>query len=488
MRVEMPYRNVVEYICRAISAVQRRGIAKLWPGKESNFQGEMTDRDGGIFVYGVASMEKYKHLTLQEREEIEHGLENQESFRQISRNIGKDPSTIAKEVKGHFTVVESGGYGRPYNPCALRRKCSHCNDLCAETVCKRAKCSLCAECFRRCPDFQEELCVRLNKPPYVCNGCKERPRCTLRKHLYRAKAAQDEYMAVQSESRQGIVLHPKEVERIDDIVSPLVKKGQSLHHICVNNADKLMVSEKTLYNYLGCGLFSAKSIDLPRKVRYRPRKHYKPLKLDKHCYEGRTYADFLQFMSDNPDTPVVEMDSVEGKKGGKVLLTIFFRDSTFMLAFLREANTARSVTDIINGLYETLGRDTFCELFPVILTDRGTEFSNPNAIERDADGSLRCLVFYCNPSSPYEKGGIEVTHELIRRIIPKGTPFDQFQQKDIDLMMDHINSYKRKKLNNRSAHQLFSFLHGSDVLARLNAHCIEPNSIDLTPRLLKHST
>lgn len=52
MRVEMPYRNVVEYICRAISAVQRRGIAKLWPGKESNFQGEMTDRDGGIFVYG----------------------------------------------------------------------------------------------------------------------------------------------------------------------------------------------------------------------------------------------------------------------------------------------------------------------------------------------------------------------------------------------------------------------------------------------------
>lgn len=156
-----------------------------------------------------------------------------------------------------------------------------------------------------------------------------------------------------------------------------------------------------------------------------------------------------------------------------------------MLPFLREANTARSVTDIINGLYETLAPDTFSELFPVILTDRGTEFSNPTAIEQDANGNLRCLVFYCDPSSPYEKGGIEVTHELIRRIIPKGTPLDQFQQEDIDLMMDHINSYKRKKLNNRSAHQLFSFLHGSDVLAKLNAHCIEPNSINLTLRLLK---
>lgn len=430
-------------------------------------------------------MAKYKHLTLQEREEIEHGLNHQESFKQIGRDIDKDPSAIAKEVKSHLTVVESGGYGRPYNPCVFRRNCEHTNDLCPSKKCRRSKCSLCSECFRHCPDFKEELCTRLDKPPYVCNGCKDRSHCTLRKRLYRARAAQDEYKAVQCESRQGIALTPTEVERLDDIVSPLVKKGQSLHHICVNNADALMVSEKTLYNYLSNGLFTAKSIDLPRKVRYRPRKHYKPLKLDKHCYEGRTYADFLQFMADNPDTPVVEMDSVEGKKGGKVLLTIFFRDSNFMLAFLREANTARSVTDIINGLYETLGPDTFSELFPVILTDRGTEFSNPTAIEQDANGNLRCLVFYCDPSSPYEKGGIEVTHELIRRIIPKGTPLDQFQQEDIDLMMDHINSYKRKKLNNRSAHQLFSFLHGSDVLAKLNAHCIEPNSIDLTPRLLK---
>lgn len=428
---------------------------------------------------------KHKHLTLQEREEIEHGLDNQESFKQIGRNIGKDPSTIAKEVKSHFTVVESGGYGRPYNPCLLRRTCSHCNDLCESDRCRRSKCSFCAGCYRRCPDFAEEICSRLSKPPYVCNGCKVRYRCTLRKRLYRAKSAQEEYKTVISESRQGIVLTAEEVERIDDIVSPLVAQGHSPHHICVNNSDVIMLSEKTLYNYLSLGLFTAKSIDLPRKVRYRPRKNYKPLKLDKHCYEGRTYADFQQFMTDNPDTPIVEMDSVEGKKGGKVLLTMFFRDSNFMLAFLREANTARSVSEVINDLYEKLGRDTFCELFPVILTDRGTEFSNPTAIEQDADGNRRSLVFYCDPSSPHEKGGIEVTHEFIRRIIPKGTSLDQFQQEDIDLMMDHINSYKRKKLNNRSAHQLFSFLHGNDVLAKLNAHSIEPNGIDLTPRLLK---
>ena len=432
-------------------------------------------------------MAKHKHLTLPERYEIQHGLDSGQSFKQIGANIGKDPSTIAKEVKGHYSVVETGGHGRPYNPCALRRSCPH-NDLCSSLTCRSSKCVFCKEgvyCYRICPDFQEEYCARLESPPYVCNGCGERPSCTLRKRLYRALYAQNEYEIVRSESRQGVALTPEEVARIDAIIYPLVKQGQSLHHVCVNNADVIMVDERTIYNYVDAGILSVKSIDLPRKVRYRPRKKQKEIKLDKHCYDGRTYEDFLRFMEDNPDTPVVEMDTVVGTSGGKVLLTVFFRDSDFMLAFLRDANTARSVADIMDDLYGRLGSEKYSELFSVILTDRGSELSNPMAIERDSDGNLRSLVFYCDPSSPYQKGGIEVTHEFIRRILPKGTSFNQLQQEDVDLMMDHINSYKRKKLNNRSANQLFSFLHGENVLAKLNSHNIEPNSINLTPELLK---
>lgn len=126
-----------------------------------------------------------------------------------------------------------------------------------------------------------------------------------------------------------------------------------------------------------------------------------------------------------------------------------------------------------------------CKLFPVILTDRGSEFSNPVPIEQDENGELRSLVFYCNPSAPYQKGGIEVAHELIRRILPKGKSFDDLQQEDIDLMLSHINSYKRGKLNSRSAHQLFSFIYGDDILPKLNIREIEPNDIVLSPKLLK---
>ena len=288
-----------------------------------------------------------------------------------------------------------------------------------------------------------------------------------------------------SSSRNGFAITPEELERLNNIVSPLIKNGQSIHHIYMSNADELMCSEKTIYNLLNASAFDADRLDCPRIVRMRPRKTEPNKKIDRRCYDGRTYEDYMQFIADNPDVPVVQMDTVIGRKGGKVLLTVFFSNCNLLLGFLRDSNTARSVQNTFDELYAILGREAYCELFPVILTDRGTEFSNPTTLERDKDGELRSLVFYCDPSAPYQKGGIEVAHELIRRILPKGTSFDDLQQEDIDLMLSHINSYKRGKLNSRSANQLFSFIYGDDILPKLNIREIEPNDIVMSPKLLR---
>ena len=77
------------------------------------------------------------------------------------------------------------------------------------------------------------------------------------------------------------------------------------------------------------------------------------------------------------------MDSVIGRKGGKVLLTIHFVNTSFMLAFIREHNDSQSVIDIFNNIQSILGVEKFKELFIVILTDNGSEFSNPTEIEFD---------------------------------------------------------------------------------------------------------
>jgi len=214
-------------------------------------------------------------------------------------------------------------------------------------------------------------------------------------------------------------------------------------------------------------------------------------KIDKKCRENRTYKDFLNYINNNPDTSIVEMDTVEGKKGGKVLLTIHFVNCSFQLAILRNHNDAQSVIDYFNHLEEIVTLETFIKLFPLLLTDNGSEFTNPEAIEfsnqvDDKNQKIkRTNIFYCDAERSDQKGSCENNHELIRRILPQGSSFDDLTQDDINLMMSHINSYKRKKLNDCSPIQLFSLLYGSNVIEQLEITEIEPNSINLTPTLLK---
>jgi IS30 family transposase len=302
--------------------------------------------------------------------------------------------------------------------------------------------------------------------------------------LYLAHDAQKDYQEVLSEAHSGISIGKEDIERIEALAKPLVLKGQSIHSICARHRNEIMLSEKTFYNYVDRSLFSFRNIDLPRKVRYRPRKsRHDSFKCERSCRVGRTYGDFLSFVSENPDVPIVEMDTVEGRKGGKVLLTIHFTASKFMLAFIRDANTAQSATDIFASLRSNLGNDLFMRLFPVLLTDNGSEFTAPREIEVDCDGELTTRVFYCDPSRPDQKGAAENNHEMIRKILPKSTPLDNLSQQDINKMMNHINSYARKILNDRTPFDAFRFFYGEDALKILGAELILPDDVTLRPSL-----
>jgi transposase, IS30 family len=357
-----------------------------------------------------------------------------------------------------------------------------CNNKCITK-----KCTYCSICNNFCPSFVEEKCKKLDKPPYVCNGCNNLKKCTLRKKFYIAKDAQSEYEYVRSESRTGITITEHELKNLDQLVTPLIKKGQSIHHICTNNVDVIMYSERTLYNYVDSKLITACNIDLPRKVKYRPRK--KPgliHKVDNKCRIGRTYNDFKKFMETNNNPLVVQMDSVIGRKGGKVLLTLHFVKSEFMLAFLRDSNDSQSVIEIFDSLNANLGTNLFKKLFPVLLGDNGSEFLNPLAIECDrTTGEIRTEVFYCDPCASFQKGAAEKNHEEIRKILPKGTSFDNLTQMNIDLMMNHINSYSRPSLNDKKPYDVFSFLFGIEPIEKLGVKLITANDICLKPSLLK---
>jgi IS30 family transposase len=306
----------------------------------------------------------------------------------------------------------------------------------------------------------------------------------MKKKYYLHKKAHEAYREALVESRSGANLTEDELIYLDNLVSPLVRRGQSVHHIAVHNANQLTVSEKTLYRYVDGGLLKARNIDMPRVVRIKPRKT-KPVehKIDRACRVGRSYAEYLSF-TEHSCVQAVEMDSIIGRVGGKVLLTLLFKTCDFMLAFLRERNTSQSVIDVFNDLYVTLGPDVFNSMFPALLGDNGSEFSNPSAIENDPNGLPRTKVFYCDPYSAFQKPNVELSNGFIRRILPKRKSFDHLAQTDINLMMSHINSYSREKLNDRSPLEMFGFLYGGNVLEELGIVNIPPNEIILNPTLL----
>jgi IS30 family transposase len=288
-----------------------------------------------------------------------------------------------------------------------------------------------------------------------------------------------------AEARAGVNLSEDELLGLDELVSPLIQQGQPIHHVFANNPDEFSISEKSVYRYVSGGLLKARNIDMLRVCRLKPRAG-KPLehKVDSTCRIGRTYDAYQAYLQQHDDVAVLEMDSVIGRIGGKALLTLMFKSCDLMLAFIRDRNTSQSVIDIFNQLYSLLGIQIFRALFPVILTDNGSEFSNPSALELDANGLTRTVIFYCDPCASYQKPNVELNHEFIRKILPKGRSFDDLTQSDIDLVMSHINSYSREKLNGKSPLDMFAFLYGQDILETLGLRRIPTNEIILKPMLL----
>lgn len=420
------------------------------------------------------------HLTLDEREYIEHELMNNTSFADIAKYLGKDKTTISKEIKKHRIRKEGQSIHIGFNKCARRYNC-HRKNICS-TRCKK-ECKQCKDCNSVCPDFEDGICFRLKHSPYVCNGCSNRFNCRSTKYYYRALPSFNKYKNILSESRQGINMTELELSNLDKLISPLIKKGQSISHIYQTHDNPC--SRSTLYRYLSKNCFSVGPIDLPRKVRMKKRREKRIEPKYTKAMTNRTYEDFQKYIELHTELPIVEMDTVEGVKGGRVLLTFLFRNSRLMLAFILYEKTQKEVLRVFNMLEYELGNELFEKTFPIILTDNGAEFGNPLSLEFNEEGIGRTRIFYCNPRASYQKGMLEKNHEFIRYVLPKGTPFERLLQTDINLMINHINSLGRASLNWFSPIDVAKFTLDKEVIKKLNLVKISPDKIHLNTKLLK---
>lgn len=426
-----------------------------------------------------------KHLTLSDRIIIEKRLNEGKTFAAIATAVGKDPTTISKEVRKHRTLKQRKD--KSVIPRCVHEKNCQVNHLCSNCY---LSCNECNKCRTVCKEYLPRECGRLRKAPYVCNACPSVGSCRYFRWIYVAKFADDFYHEVLVTSREGINQTAEDMQKLDNLISPLIMKGQSIAHIFSSHKQELSAlscSRRTLYDYIDRNLFTARNIDLPRKVKYKPRKQSNTSDRRNRAYRNnRKYQDFEKTMLENPNAQVVEMDTVEGQKGGKVLLTLLFRNCNLMLAFLLDEKTQKCVKEVFDFLTNKLGTLTFQRVFPVILTDNGSEFQNPKDLEYDQNGEKRTNIFYCEPNCSWQKGMIEKNHEFIRYIVPKGYSFDQYTQDHITLMINHINSTARDSLNGCTPFRLSQMLIDNSLHELLSLITIPSDEVILKPVLLKH--
>ena len=386
-------------------------------------------------------MTKHKHLTLSDRNDIQLGLERGETFKAIGQSILKDPTTVSKEVKRNKQIRDSTSNNLP--------------------------------------------CPLLDKAPFVCNGCpKRRQNCGFKKIFYLAKQAQKQYEQTLVEAREGTPLNSKTFWDMDKVISDGVKKGQHIYHILKTH--NLDVSSSTVYRHIRKGYLSIAPIDLARAVKFKERRKSKLPSIPKEAKKGRSYEDFQNYLALNQLDSWLEMDTVMGKMGGKVLLTFNLSFCNFIFARLLDNKTALEVTKHLYDIKNTLHQadKDFFQLFPVILTDNGGEFARVDDIEMDVRGESK--LFFCDPNRSDQKGRIEKNHTLIRDILPKGTSFDNLTQEDINLVCSHVNSVKRAALNGKSAYELFAFTYGEEIPKLLGISKIPAEDVCQSSKLLQH--
>lgn len=407
-----------------------------------------------------------KHLSLDDRKKIEEGIENGLRKFQIAKLINKSPSTITKEIKKNRKL-------KPRNLYNTTDKCIYLKD--------------CKVCISRCKDYEEQPCFRRDRFVGACNNCPDIKKCKLDKYFYKAKIANENYLYTLKDSREGVNLTYPELNNIAHIIVPLIEQGQSIYQILENHKE-IKLCSKTLYTYIEMGLFKDWGIinlSLKRKVKRKIRSKKLKKRNEPADYTGRKYEDYLKFISENPNVPTTEMDTVYNNATGPYIQTFIFEHTGLMIGVLHSEKTADSMSSSLDKFQEILEND-YSKLFSLLLTDRGTEFAKPEQFEVNMEtGEIRSNIFYCDAQQPSQKPHVENNHNFVREILPNGMSWTKLTQEKVDLMFSHINSVPRDSLGGKTPYEAFLFFYGSKILDKLNIQKIAKDKVTLKPYLLK---
>lgn len=430
-----------------------------------------------------------KNLSSLELGNIEFYLNEGKGYTEIGKLLGKDESTIRKEVKKYSSYFGS------------QRKCSNClnKDNCHEKyLCERivdkircSQCKYCTHAVKICSNYKVNInCELLKKNHHVCNGCELYLKCDKVKIKYHTQTAIKMHNAVQRVSRIDTKLD-KLPNEFKDYISDRIKNGISPDVTLNTLPDRFKmfkISTPTLYDWINKGLLDCCNMDLRNKVS-RVRYGSNTLKRNTvkgHQLNGRSIEDLTDEERENRPLGIAEFDTVEGIKGGELLFTIMIPCFSLMLAFKIERKTQEEVIKQLDILERKLVR-YFYILFKKVLPDNGVEFLDFNGLEKSIFELLdkRLEIHYTHTYAPYEKPHIENNHILLRWLVKKGYDITLLSSKNILDIINRLNNYPRPKKNYRTPLQMLEESLGKDILERLDLHHITIENLNMKDMIIK---
>jgi IS30 family transposase len=439
---------------------------------------------------------KGKHLSKENREVVEAGIRDGDSARKIAKRMDVSASTVTREVRQNRTIREN----RPVRDarlsirCAGQRDCQASGTACEKCSTRLTTCKMCRtrSCIDTCPDYERTMCPVTESWPYVCPvRCPKRAHCGFPKCAYDAGDAEHSYRGRLRSSREGIGVTAAELKAMDELVAPLVRQGQSFEAIWETHGAELPVGVRTAYNYQEAGIFSTTNLELPRKVRCRPRRKESASGHERVDRTGRTFSDFRALPLEE-QVRVVQGDSVIGYEyNERDILSLHIVACAFQIYLPKRHASAKATVTWLDAIERACcSREAFEAVFGIMLVDRGVEFDDWEGMETSClePGKRRCRVYYCDPMESNQKSECERNHEQLRRLLPKGrSDFDKLSVYDVAVCSSHVNSYPSAGRGGKCSFELAQGLLPKGLLDELGLEQMAPDDVVLKPYLMVHA-
>lgn len=425
---------------------------------------------------------KNKPLTQIELGKIESKLDEGYNATQIAEYLGRDPSSIQKEIK-NFSIVKPSK--KDCKDCKNYENCKQVQ-LCEYSL-SSERCSTCRDCrvgTELCKEYIPVVrCDRLKGRKKVCNGCAAYGhRCSKPKLVYKAEEAWKQHQ----ENKKKSVKKYKAIDNTEymEELAETIRRGISPEVALRTTGNKYgeTISIPTLYLRIDRKKMKCSNLDLRNKLKRQPKEEKKEKRIDKskHRANGRSFNDLTEEEQIGRKERIGQMDTVIGTPGGKLLLTLLNKETSFLFGIPVDNKKQETIIKEIDKLEIEIA-DKFKLILEKIITDNGSEFLNYEGLEKSVvNEEKRFNVYYANPYASYEKGMIENQHRLIRYFYPKGTDFSKYKNSDIIEKINRINNYPRKSLNWSTPYKEMEKILGTSIMNKLGFYEIPIEELNMT--------